>query len=208
MFVKLMSLSALLFCIASCTSCTKTMLTDAKIIPVNNCADSLAMRTYKQLGFRVSLPKDLIYEKVYNDKKWRSLYDCRTLRFVIAQAPNAGWDDTDMNVIEGHINIYSSSEYKAWLKRPGAIFEGGETIKKNGLFDWSQEDEQFNSLQRHAQCLNKWGLKQTTFRMDRKSSDGRVIQAMITRMDYTADITIEKNEIALISNILNSVEFE
>lgn len=209
MLVKLISLSALLLLTASCTSWTRAASADNnKNVSVKKSTNSLMKRSYRKLGFSLLLPKDLIYEKVYSDKRWRSLYDCRTVRFVIAHAANAGWDSADINVVEGHVNVYSSSEYKAWLKSPGSIFEGGETIKKNGVFDWSKEDEIFDNMQKHAECINRWGLKQTTYRMDRKSPDGRVIQAMITRMDYTTDMTIKKNEIAIISNILNSVKID
>lgn len=179
----------------------------SKVIAIESSKDPLVLVRYKQLGIQVAFPADILKKEICNSRMWQDTFYCQTLRFVLARAPNAGGDRGDLEVLAGHINVYAPQQYQRWMVTPGENLEGGELIDKGGRWKWSKEDEKFDVLQTFDACDNSWGLMQETYRLDRKASDGRVLQAMITRMHYTEDQKIIDREIMTITNILNSVRF-
>ena len=174
---------------------------------VEKATGELVTRIFTKAGISVDLPQDVFRVRVETGRQWQDLYGCKTITFILARVSMAQYNRGDLNPIAGHVNVYSPEQYAHWVETPSAILEGGELIFRNGKASWSREDEQFDRLQVHEGVKNAWGLTQTTYRIDRRAPDGRVFQAMVTRMDYTEDLGVQERDTALITNILQSVQF-
>lgn len=165
----------------------------------------LTVRMFREVGVSVLLPKDVMDVEV-----WQSddVNKSSTIFFVLNKVSLAKYNIGDTAIVGGHINVLTTEQYSDWKASPDALREGGELIYKNGTWGWSEADEIFDTLQVHESPENKHGLAQTVYRLDHKAADGRVFQAMITRMHYTDNQAVIDQEVRLITNILNSVRLE
>lgn len=164
----------------------------------------LKMREFRKGGVFILLPKDVMDVEI-----WQSddVNKSSTIFFVLSKVPLAKYNIGDTAIVGGHINVLTPEQYLDWKASPDSLREGGELIYKDGKWGWDETDEIFDTLQVHDSPENKYGLFQTVYRMDHKAPDGRVFQAMITRMHYTDNQSVIDEEVTLITNILNSVRF-
>lgn len=164
----------------------------------------LKLMSFRKAGIAVLLPKDVMDVEVWlSDDENKS----STIFFVLSKVPLARYNIGDTPIIGGHVNVLTPEQYLDWKASPDALREGGELIYRDGKWGWDESDEIFDTLQVHESPENKYGLAQTVYRIDHQAPDGRVFQAMITRMDYTDNEAVISDQVGLITNILNSVKF-
>jgi hypothetical protein len=158
-------------------------------------------KNYTKFGVSIVLPKDLMNKMEWVDKEQdkQSYFE-----FVIKKVSMAKYNLGDMEIIGGHVNVFSPEQYAHWREFPWD--NDGELFYRKGRWVWTVQDEVFDKLQVYD-IPRKWGEEETVYRLDHKAADGRVFQAIILRMHYTDNQSVIDEEVTLITNILNSVRF-
>jgi hypothetical protein len=201
--------AVVLLVVTACVQETRSQvgIVDTNAVTLERATNALHMTRFAKLGIAMMLPQETINKRIDDGRSWQDTYGCKTLRFSLVRVPMSQYNRGDLNAIAGHVNVYTHPQYLQWTRSPSSLLEGGELILRGGGWTWTTADEQFDVIETRDSGTNVWGLTQTTYRIDRKAKDGRVLQAMITRMDYTDDVTIREQDLTTITNVLNSVHF-
>lgn len=174
---------------------------------VESSTGELEVRTFKRVGISIAIPSDAMDVMSDHDRRWIEIYGRKCVSFVLAKVPMHMYNTDDMLCLAGHASVFSPLQYQEWKRSPSDVKEGGEQILRKGVYNWTAADEHFDTIQVYDIPNGRWGLPSTVYRLDRRSEDGRVFQAMITRLHYVNDSQFVKKQETLITNILFSVRF-